>query len=93
MVGLLALNGEAMNNLKENSREDLWRKVGKKLKRGFWEVEGNYDSWFCDILWGLEMFIEVFEMEKLINSFLHHLEEIIESKDGKSDEIIFSSSL
>ena len=116
MVGLLALNGEAMNNLKEG----LWRKVGEKLEgdfEKFKEIMANGFVTFyenlrssslkslkgdeskedncADIEMGEAQRIEVMdeiEKEKLINSFLQHLGEIVESKDGKSEEIILSLS-
>ncbi|XP_008457498.2 uncharacterized protein LOC103497175 [Cucumis melo] len=120
MVGLLALNGEAMNNLKESLREDLWRKVGEKLEGDFEKYKEIMTSGFVtfyedfrssslkflkgnenkedncgDIETGEAQRIEVMdeiEKEKLINSFLQHLGEIVESKDGTSEEIILSLS-
>ncbi|XP_038895808.1 uncharacterized protein LOC120083974 [Benincasa hispida] len=122
MVGLLALNGEAMNVLKENYvREDLLTKVEEKLEGDFdkfKEIMANglvtvYEDLSSsslkslreseikedncdDIEMGEPQRIEIMdeiEKEKLINSFLQHLGEIVESQDGKSEEILSLSAM
>lgn len=121
MVGLLALNGEAMNNLKENVREDLWRKVVENLEgdfekfkeimangfvtfyedlssslkssRGIEIKDDNYDDIEMGKPQRIKILMDEIEKEKLVNSFLQHLGEVVEIKDGKSEEILSLSAM